>query len=58
MLLDIMMPKQDGYSVCRRIRQHNEQLPVIFISAKSEEIDQVLGLELGLMITSKNLWQS
>ena len=46
-LLDIMMPKQDGYSVCRRIRQHNEQLPVIFISAKSEEIDQVLGLELG-----------
>ncbi|SFG30681.1 response regulator transcription factor [Neptunomonas qingdaonensis] len=46
-LLDIMMPKQDGYSVCRRIRQHNEQLPVIFITAKSEEIDQVLGLELG-----------
>jgi DNA-binding response OmpR family regulator len=46
-LLDIMMPKQDGYAVCRRIRQHNEQLPVIFITAKSEEIDQVLGLELG-----------
>ncbi|UTW03622.1 response regulator transcription factor [Amphritea atlantica] len=46
-LLDIMMPKQDGYAVCRRIRQHNEVLPVIFISAKSEEIDQVLGLELG-----------
>ncbi|SIS69450.1 response regulator transcription factor [Neptunomonas antarctica] len=46
-LLDIMMPKQDGYSVCRRIRQHNERLPVIFITAKSEEIDQVIGLELG-----------
>lgn len=46
-LLDIMMPKQDGYALCRRIRQHNEQLPVIFITAKSEEIDQVLGLELG-----------
>ncbi|RTE66677.1 DNA-binding response regulator [Amphritea opalescens] len=46
-LLDIMMPKQDGYAVCRRIRQHNERLPVIFITAKSEEIDQVLGLELG-----------
>ena len=46
-LLDIMMPKQDGYAVCRRIRQHNEQVPVIFITAKSEEIDQVLGLELG-----------
>ncbi|MCV6613168.1 MAG: response regulator transcription factor [Amphritea sp.] len=46
-LLDIMMPKQDGYSVCRRIRQVSEQVPVIFITAKSEEIDQVLGLELG-----------
>ncbi|GGK78355.1 response regulator transcription factor [Amphritea balenae] len=46
-LLDIMMPKQDGYAVCRRIRQRDEQLPVIFITAKSEEIDQVLGLELG-----------
>ena len=46
-LLDIMMPGQDGYSLCRRIRQQEPQLPVIFISAKSEEIDQVLGLELG-----------
>ncbi|GGB86572.1 DNA-binding response regulator [Marinobacterium zhoushanense] len=46
-LLDIMMPKLDGYSLCRRIRQQDQQLPVIFITAKSEEIDQVLGLELG-----------
>ena len=46
-LLDIMMPGQDGYSLCRRIRQQDEQIPVIFITAKSEEIDQVLGLELG-----------
>ncbi len=46
-LLDIMMPKQDGYSLCRQIRQHNQTVPVIFITAKSEEIDQVLGLELG-----------
>lgn len=46
-LLDIMMPKLDGYAVCRRIRQQDQQLPVIFITAKSEEIDQVLGLELG-----------
>lgn len=46
-LLDIMMPGQDGYSVCRQIRAQNQQVPVIFITAKSEEIDQVVGLELG-----------
>ena len=46
-LLDIMMPKQDGYSVCRQIRQDDGLVPVIFITAKSEEIDQVVGLELG-----------
>ena len=46
-LLDIMMPLIDGYEVCRRIRKTDEQVPVIFISAKSEEIDKVIGLELG-----------
>lgn len=46
-LLDIMMPRMDGYSVCKAIRQQNEHVPVIFISAKSEEIDRVVGLELG-----------
>lgn len=45
--LDIMMPKSSGYDVCRLIRQHDPQVPIIFISAKSEEIDKVLGLELG-----------
>ncbi len=46
-LLDIMMPGVDGYSVCRELLRRRPALPVIFISAKSEEIDQVLGLELG-----------
>lgn len=46
-ILDIMMPLLDGYSVCRQIRQHNDSIPIIFLSAKSEEIDKVLGLELG-----------
>ncbi len=46
-LLDIMMPRKSGYDVCREIRTTNSKVPVIFISAKSEEIDIVLGLELG-----------
>ncbi len=45
--LDVMMPGADGYSVCKEIRKESESVPVIFISAKSEEIDKVLGLELG-----------
>ncbi|XWJ92358.1 response regulator transcription factor [Phytobacter ursingii] len=46
-LLDIMMPEMDGYAVCREIRRHNEHIPIIFLSAKDEEIDRVVGLELG-----------
>lgn len=46
-ILDIMMPKRDGYSVCREIRGSDRAIPIIFLSAKSEEIDKVLGLELG-----------
>ena len=45
--LDIMMPGMNGYDVCREIRRSHANVPVIFISAKSEEIDKVLGLELG-----------
>ncbi len=45
--LDVMMPGTDGYDVCRQIRQASSTVPIIFISAKSEEIDKVLGLELG-----------
>jgi len=45
--LYIMMPKVNGYDVCRAIRKVNSSVPVIFISAKSEEVDKVLGLELG-----------
>jgi DNA-binding response OmpR family regulator len=45
--LDIMMPGASGYDVCREIRRTDPGVPVIFISAKSEEIDKVVGLELG-----------
>jgi DNA-binding response OmpR family regulator len=45
--LDIMMPKVNGYDVCKKIRARSEGVPIMFLSAKSEEIDRVLGLELG-----------
>ena len=45
--LDIMMPQVSGYDVCREIRRVDEDIPILFISAKSEEIDKVLGLEIG-----------
>ncbi|CDE10907.1 two component transcriptional regulator winged helix family [Clostridium sp. CAG:354] len=45
-LLDIMIPKMDGLSVCKRIR-HTLNVPIIMLSAKGEEIDKILGLELG-----------
>jgi len=46
-LLDIMMPHASGYEVCRTIRREDRHTPVLFLSAKSEEVDVVLGLELG-----------
>ncbi len=46
-LLDIMMPGASGYEVCRAIRADDRRVPVMFLSAKSEEVDVVLGLELG-----------
>lgn len=45
-LLDIMMPKQDGWETCRKIRA-NSAVPIIMLTAKGETFDKVLGLELG-----------
>jgi DNA-binding response OmpR family regulator len=42
-----MMPGQNGYEACKQIRRHDEQVPILFLTAKAEEIDAVLGLELG-----------
>lgn len=48
-LLDVMLPGIDGYDVCKEIRKDNNisNLPIIMITAKSEELDKILGLELG-----------
>ncbi|MCX7710457.1 MAG: response regulator transcription factor [Clostridia bacterium] len=46
LVLDIMMPGMDGYSLCREIRKTSD-VPIIMVSAKDDEIDRILGLELG-----------
>src|SRR5207302_7668919 len=45
-VLDLMLPKIDGLEVCRRLRSRSS-VPIIMLTAKSEEIDKVVGLELG-----------
>jgi DNA-binding response OmpR family regulator len=46
-ILDVMMPQLSGYDVCRELRAHGATTPVLFLTAKSEEIDKVVGLKLG-----------
>ena len=47
-LLDVMMPKLDGWSVLRQIRQENKELPIIMLTARAEENDELFGFELGV----------
>ena len=46
-LLDVMMPKLDGWSVLKQIRQENETIPIVMLTARSEEQDELFGFELG-----------
>jgi two-component system response regulator ChvI len=46
-ILDILMPEMDGLELCRRIRSISETIPIIFLTSRDEEIDRVLGLEIG-----------
>jgi len=46
-ILDLMLPGMNGMEVCRRIRQTDRHTPILILSAKSEEIDKVVGLETG-----------
>ena len=46
-LLDIMLPRMDGLAVCKRIRHSLPNVPILMLTAKAEEIDKILGLELG-----------
>ena len=47
-LLDVMMPKLDGWSVLRQIRQENKALPIVMLTARAEEQDELFGFELGV----------
>jgi DNA-binding response OmpR family regulator len=46
-LLDIMLPRKDGFEVCRELRRANIRTPIIVLTAKTHEAEKVLGLELG-----------
>ena len=46
-VLDVMLPRLDGFEVCRRLRAEKNPVPVIMLTARDEDIDKVLGLELG-----------
>jgi two-component system, OmpR family, alkaline phosphatase synthesis response regulator PhoP len=47
MILDLMLPKMDGIEVCKQIRQQKVMIPILMLTAKDDEFDKVLGLELG-----------
>jgi len=46
-LLDLMLPKLNGYEVCKQLRAKGLDTPIIMLTAKSQEVDKILGLELG-----------
>src|SRR6478752_2826941 len=47
LVLDLMLPGEDGLSVCRRLRGAGETVPIIMLTAKGEEVDRIVGLEMG-----------
>ena len=46
-LLDIMIPEKSGYDVCKQIRRQDSLTPIVMLTAKGEEVDKVVGLEIG-----------
>ena len=46
-ILDVMLPRRDGFSVCKAIREEGGRLPILFLTAKTSEDDRVYGLEMG-----------
>ncbi len=46
-VLDLMLPGEDGLSVCRRLRSRNDTTPVVMLTAKGDDVDRIVGLEIG-----------
>jgi two-component system phosphate regulon response regulator OmpR len=46
-VLDLMLPKEDGLAVCRRLRANGDDLPIIMLTAKGDDVDRIVGLEMG-----------
>lgn len=46
-VLDLMMPQEDGLSICRRLRASGNTTPIVMLTAKGEEVDRIVGLEMG-----------
>jgi len=46
-VLDLMLPGEDGLAICRRLRASGDKTPIIMLTAKSEDVDRIVGLELG-----------
>ena len=47
LVLDLMLPGEDGLSICRRLRQQENPIPIVMLTAKGDEVDRIIGLELG-----------
>ena len=47
LVLDLMLPGEDGLAICRRLRGAGDQTPIIMLTAKGDEVDRIIGLEMG-----------
>ncbi|MBQ4834342.1 two-component system response regulator OmpR [Pseudoalteromonas sp. MMG010] len=47
MVLDLMLPGEDGLAICKRLRQKENEIPIVMLTAKGDEVDRIIGLELG-----------
>lgn len=47
LVLDLMLPGEDGLSICRKLRQQENEIPIIMLTAKGDEVDRIIGLEMG-----------